>query len=265
MRIFEFNSYKKFLTAHIAASSRRGLISELAKAAGCTHSYLSQVLHGNLELTPDQAWALTEHLSLSNDEADYFLLLVLSERAASPRLKKKLESKLESLKAKQLLTQKAVSNSIDYQLKPSQRDRYYSSWITGAIHTLTSSIDYQTIEEISKRLSISPLEVENIISWLVENGLVKRIGNRFQHTGENIHLPTNSIHNQINHLNWRLRGVQGASKSNDIHYTSIFTISKADVDKLRAELIHFIETQRQSIHTSGSEEGYVFCCDLFRI
>ena len=63
MRIFEFNSYKSYLSHYIETSGRRGLISELAKAAGCTHSYLSQVLNGKPELTPDHAWALADHLS----------------------------------------------------------------------------------------------------------------------------------------------------------------------------------------------------------
>jgi uncharacterized protein (TIGR02147 family) len=265
MKVFEFNSYKKYLNNYIERSGRRGLISELARAAGCTHSYLSQVLNGKPDLTPDQAWSLTEHLLLSTEEAEYFFTLVLNERAATPKLKKNLEAKLKALKSEQTQTTKVVSKTTDAQLLISQRDRYYSQWTVGAIHSLTASKEYQTIEKLSDRLNLSKLEVEQNLQWLVENSLVKKSGNRFLHSGQNIHLPTEAIHNQINHLNWRLRAVQASFRSDEIHYTSTFTISQKDWDYLRRELLTFIESQRKQIQSSGSDEGFVFCCDLFKM
>lgn len=265
MKIFEFVSYKKYLNHYIETSERRGLISELAKAAGCTHSYLSQVLNGKPELTPDHAWALADHLSLSKNEADYFFFLVLNERAVHHKLKKHLEQKMKNLKTEQLTTTKAVSKSTDNQLGIAQRDYYYSSWIVGAIHSLTASPNYQNVETIAKRLNLNPSDVENTLTWLLSNGLVKKAANKFVHSGQSIHLLTEAIHNKVNHLNWRLRAGQGAMNSENIHYTSSFTISQKDWDKLRADLITFIEDQRNVVHSSGADEGFVFCCDLFKI
>lgn len=265
MRLFEHHSYKDYLRALIKTSARRGLISELAGAAGCTHSYMSQVLNGKPDLTPDQAWALNEHLEHSKDEADYFFLLVLSGRASSQKLKKALDAKLKILKAEQLRLSKAVQKSSDSQIEASNRDRYYAHWAVSAIHALTASADFQTVDEISKRLNLSSTEVESTLKWLSENSLVKRSGQRFIHSGHSVHLPTEAIHNQVNHLNWRLRGSLGYSKSENVHYTSVFTLSKKDWDILRSDLIAFIEAQRSQIQSSGSEEAYAFCCDLFRI
>lgn len=265
MKVFEFDSYKDYLQTSIENSGRRGLISEWARAAGCSHSYLSQVLHGKPDLTPDQAWALSEHLVLTKEEADYFFLLVLNARAITSKLKKNFEFKLKNLRLDQLRTSKAVQKSTITQIDSAIRDRYYSNWSTSAIHALTASPCYQTIEEISKRLSLAPTEVENILRWLVENSFVKRSGQNYIHSGQSIHLPTESVHNQLNHLNWRLRGIQSSSKTENVHYSSAFTISKKDWDRLRSDLISFIENQRTKIQSSGSEEGYSFCCDLFQI
>ncbi|MGZ3809812.1 MAG: helix-turn-helix domain-containing protein, partial [Bacteriovorax sp.] len=169
MKVFDFLSYKMFLSKYIESSGRRGLISELAKAAGCSHSYLSQVLNGKPDLTLDQAWALTEHLSFKKDEAEYFFLLVLNERAASPTLKKNLETKLKSIKKEQFHTDRAVSATTDEHLQASQRDRYYSNWNVGAVHILTACPSFQKIEDLSKRLNLPALEIEHILNWLIEN------------------------------------------------------------------------------------------------
>lgn len=265
MNVFESTSYKNFLNGYIKQTERRGVISELARAAGCTHSYMSQVLNGKPDLTPDQAWALTEHLSFSKDESDYFFTMLLFDRAVSPKLKKSLETKLKSLRSSQLQTAKVVSNTTDQQLQVELRDKYYSQWSIGAVHILTASEGFQTIDSLSKRLAIPTTEIEEHLKWLVESKLVKKVGNRFVHSGHSVHLPTESIHNRINHLNWRLRSVDSSAKGDEVHYTSIFTISKDDWDVLRASLLKFIDSQRKKIQSSGSEEGFAFCCDLFKI
>lgn len=266
MGIFEHSNYKDYLRALINASERRGLISEFTRASGCTHSYLSQVLNGKPDLTPDQAWALSEHLLLSKEEADYFFLLVLRGRAVSQRLKNGLDAKIKNLKSDQLQVTKTALKSTDTQIDSSIRDRYYATWSTGAIHILTANTEHQTVENISKRLNLTTAEIESTLKWLLENSLVKQNGLRYIHTGQSVHLPIEAtIHNQINHLNWRLRGIQASTKKDNIHYTSVFSISLKDWDNLRSDLITFIENQRRKVQSSGSEEAFVFCCDLFQV
>jgi uncharacterized protein (TIGR02147 family) len=265
MSVFEFNSYKSFLNHYIKNTERRGIISELARAAGCTHSYMSQVLNGKPDLTPDQAWALTEHLSFSKEETDYFFTLVLFERAVTVKLKKNLEAKLKTARSSQLQISKVIAKTVDHQVQAELRDKYYSQWSVGAVHTLTASSSFQSVEQLAKRLNLSAINIEEHLNWLVESKLVRKSGNRFTHSGQSIHLPTESVHNQINHLNWRLRAGQNSLKEDEVHYTSTFTISKNEWDDLRSSLLKFIDHQRKKIQSSGSEEGYVFCCDLFKM
>lgn len=103
------------------------------------------------------------------------------------------------------------------------------------------------------------------LNWLADQNLVELKNARFIHNGTNVHLPTEAIHNHMNHLNWRLKAVQNYADDESIHYTSAFTISEKDWPVLKSDLIAFIKTQRKKIQTSVSDEGFVFCCDLFRI
>ena len=102
MNIFKYDDYKKFLKDFIKNLNRRGTITELARACACTHSYLSQVLNESPELTPDQALAATDFLQLTSFESEYFLMLVLKSRAATPKLKKFYEDSLKLIEAKYL-------------------------------------------------------------------------------------------------------------------------------------------------------------------
>lgn len=263
MSVFEYEDYKSYLSNYIKKSGKRGLISEMSRAISCTHSYLSQVLNGNSELTPDQAMAATDFLNLNTDESDYFFLLVLFSRSATQKLKLNLKSKLENIKNGQLKTSKVLTK-LDNKLNLAQRDRYYSDANMASVHTLTASSKFQSAELISKRLNLSLQTVNQNLSWLIDQGLVEYKNGKYTHTGQSIHLPSESIHNHVNHLNWRLRAVQNSMDLESIHYTSVFAIAEKDWDKLRSDLIEFIKQQRKKIQNSGSEDGFTFCCDLFR-
>lgn len=264
MLVFEYTNYKIFLRDSIQSFNRRGLISEIAKAAGCTHSYLSQVLSGKPDLTPDQAFGVAEFLQLSQGEAKFFLLLTLKARAATSKLIKHYETQMHSLIELQLQTKKAIESTTDYEIAAQDRDFYYSTWSTPLIHILTSCGEYQTVPKLVARTRLDSNEVVATLEWLLKRGLITKVESLYIHSGKNIHLPTNSIHNRINHLNWRLRSQEYKEINAGIHYTSLFAINKGDGDRLKSRLLAFIETQRTEISNSGSEEVLVFCCDFFQ-
>lgn len=265
MNIFEAVSYKQFLRHHIRAIGRRGYITELSAAAGCTQSYFSQVLHGKPEITPDQALALGEALGLPEIEAEYFLLLVQHSRASTPKLKAHLAEKMRETAARRLSTESAVAATSDGAAEEASRDFYYASWRPSAVHILTACEVYQRPAAIAAHLDLPVREVEGILARLVEYGLVKQKGGLYQHAGKNLHLPTASLHNRLNHLNWRLRALAEPAVGEGIHYSSAFAISRADWGSLREKLLRFIGEQRKEIAASGSEDAFVFCCDLFKV
>lgn len=264
MNIFEYDSYKAFLKSHIETHRRPGLIAELAKIAGCDRTYLSQVLNGKVHLTSDHAINLAESMGLSEAEQNYFLLMVLNDRAASAEAKDRLKKKMQKLADENLvLTKKIKSREIPGELPEELKAKYYSSWYFGAIHILTCIPEYQSIEAISRLLKMDRKHIEEVLLKLVEMKLVEKSGERFLHTGNNLHIPSYSPLTSINHLNWRLRGVEKSSADAGIHYTTTFAVSAKDTQRLRSQLLDFIEKQRSMIHKSGSEEVFTFCCDLY--
>ena len=265
MGLFEYKSYKTLLKDHIHAVNRRGYITEMATAAGCTQSYLSQVVHGKPELTPDQGLGLAEFFGFGPIETEYFLLLVQFARATTPKLREHLKKQITDLAARRLHTEAAVKATSDGAIAEKLRDFYYASWTIGAVHILTACADTQRADQIAARLHLPLSEVTHVLQWLIEHGFVKREADRFVHSGKNVHLPTASIHNRVNHLNWRLKGLESTSDKQSIHYTSAFAISAADRDKLKQKLLAYIEEQRRDIGSSGSETPFVFCCDLFEV
>jgi uncharacterized protein (TIGR02147 family) len=263
MTLYDYTDYKAYLRDHLKNLHRRGAITELARVAGCSHSYLSQVLSGKPELTSDQAMAATDFLQHDGEEAKYFLTLVLLSRASTPKLRKHFEAQLKAQKMQRLQLKSAVSPRTDAELDIADRDFYYSSCNVQMIHTLTACPDFQSIAALTARLNLTPKEITETLDWLAKRHLVKKKDGRYLHSGKNIHLPTASIHTKIHHLNWRLRGLESSADPEVIHYTSTFAIDRKDADKLRADLLSFIEKQREGISNSGSQEIMTFCCDLF--
>src|SRR5262245_16853080 len=124
MSVFSFRDYKAFLRARMG--SGRGQIAALAQAAGCHRSYFSQVLHSHVQLTPEQAVGLGEFWERSRAELDFFCLLVDHARAGSPRLRARIEEKLDRLRREQEnLSQRYQTAPVE----PGERELlYYSAW-----------------------------------------------------------------------------------------------------------------------------------------
>jgi uncharacterized protein (TIGR02147 family) len=266
MSIYEFSSYKKFLETRIASFNRRGIKTELALRAGCDRTYLSQVLSGRAHLTSDHAINLAAALSLSDEESDYFMLLVMIDRSGQPEAKKRLLKRADKIREANLAVSKTVAQSGSATVLNEQTQlKYYSSWKYAAVHISTSIHGGQTSIAASDRLLLSVNETEKILEELCAMKLVRKSGHLFEHNGINLHIPENSPLVRANHLNWRLRAMERGQASDGSHYTTVFTVSKEEVSSLKARLLEFIGQQRKQIHASGSEEIYAFCCDLFEV
>jgi uncharacterized protein (TIGR02147 family) len=266
MNIFIFNTYKEFLRAYIEEHKQKGLISRLANDCGCDRTYLSQVLNGKADLTPDHMTQMCDRLGFGEVDSRYLLLLLLRDRSSSPTARKSFALKLETLKRQNaVLTKKILSREKPAGVTEKMRTLYYSSWLYGAVHILTSVPEYQTVYALSQKLQVSPHAMTKLLKELLEMGVVKREGERYLHQGADIYLPRNSPQSHAHHLNWRLRAVERAMLAEDVHYTVSFSVSREDVDKLRDQVLKLIEEQRKVVRESGTEVAVTFCCDFYEI
>src|SRR5436309_16129314 len=93
--LFTYTSYKAYLIDRIEQNKDlRGYQSQLARAAGCQRSFLSQVLNGKFDLSREHAAELSRFWGLDPLETEYFIGLVDLARAGSGHLRKLTETKL---------------------------------------------------------------------------------------------------------------------------------------------------------------------------
>lgn len=267
--VFQYEDYKKFLTSILKENRHlRGLQKVLSDAANCQASYLSQVLKkgSKVQLTPDQAFGISNNIFLNSKERDYFLLLVDYQRASSSAYKNSILSKINILKKTsgeiaQILSRPKVESHEDLAV-------FYSSWIYAYVHIAISIKEYQNVENLSRKMNFSIEKTLQILSKLESMGLAIFESGLWKHSGRQLHLPAESAYICNHHNNWRqqaLLDVQEQRNSESIHFSGIYSISKADYQRLQNLITEELKNINKIALNSGTEELIVFCCDFFSL
>jgi len=145
--------------------------------------------------------------------------------------------------------------------------KYYSHCQWAIIHMILNIRSFQTVAAISKKMGLEETIVEKRLSDMEKVGLVSKKSKTWQVTQKSIHLSRDSIMFEVNHFNWRQRAIQDISEGNEgsIHYSSVFSLSDVDVEKLRELILKFLEESRSVITRSKDEKLFAFSCDYFEI
>ncbi len=265
LSIFTYSSYIKYLNSLSKAAKNRGVLSRWAEAAGCQRSYLSNVLGGRAHFNRDQGFRLSEFLGHSERERSYFLLLIEIEKDPSPSYKEHLFKSLQQLKREEENLQKKLQRPA-FQPETIQ-STYYSSWHRSAIHVLSSIPKYQTLSSISEHLGISQLLTEKVLEELVAMGFVGREGARFFWQSGDIHVPEHSPLAALHHQHWRMKAIEDAQVKPDtsIHFTSLYSLSRNDLEELKFQLLEVIKSYNTKARTSKEEVLVCFNTDFFEV
>ena len=268
MNLFSYSDYKKFLKDKISENRALfGYKTKLAKAANCQKSFLSVVLSSHTHLTIEHAFGLSSFFQFNRAERDFFIHLLQFARAGTIELKKYYSEKMQNQKlehenfGKRFPHENIVSEGKDAGI-------YYSNWTFAAIHILLTIPEYQTDSAIAKKLLIPLSQVRSVLRELADLGLAKKgSGVSWQATKMNIHIAKDSYLNQINHSNWRRKAEENiAQKTSDsVHYTGIYSLSRADLELLRDLIFDLVERSRKIAIASPEEELVCFACDFFRV
>ncbi len=208
---------------------------------------------------------MADYFRFSEQEEEYFLLLVQRDRAHEPKYQKKLDQKIGNLQKRALNLTNHIQDKAT-EMKADWMPRYYSDWSYGAIHILTAIKDFQTPERMALKLGLSLERVLVVLKELEEMNLVaKSKKDLFVHTGHDFHLPGTSAFNRQNHLNWRLKAIENMQFADNLHYSSVFALSKKDIPIIKAQTLEFIESKRVRVTESGAEDLLCFCLDFFNI
>ncbi|MBC7743244.1 MAG: TIGR02147 family protein [Bdellovibrionaceae bacterium] len=263
--IFEYLKYVDYLKASIQNNAATyGYKAQIAEASNCQRSHLSLVLKGKAHFSIEQAISLADFFELDYKSKNYFLLLVQYARAGTQKLKLFVKTQIEEhLKAQENLSQRIVDKTV---LPEEKSTIVYSSWEPLAIIISLSLPNIKTSAALAGRLRIKKEQVEKILNQLKEIGLTENHGADWRATEKTFHVPKTSRFNSVNHSNWRQKAVQNSFLQNeDVHYTSVCTLSKADAKKMKQMMLEFIDKSREVVAPSAEEEMFCLTCDWFQV
>lgn len=265
--IFEYYSYKDYLESKIRSFEKdgRGVRQRMAKSAGCTASYLSQVMRGKPHLTLEQSEEINRYLGHTKTESQYFLLLVQFAKAGTQNLKAQLKEQIEAIRSERFNLKKRLQKSEN--IEKENQHIYYSSWIYAAIHVMLSIPQFNQPHLIAAHLNLPINMVANVIEFLREAGLIEKGSSGFKHSGKHWHLERQSPFIQRHHINWRSQALQSVEKNliDDIHYSNVMAFAEKDAEKIKEILIAALAQIRDVIKDSPEEKAYVFSADFFAL
>ncbi len=268
MNIFDVENYKEILKFKIQENqNNRGYQTRLAAAAGCSRSFLSQVLadHLDIDITRDQAAGLCVFWNFNDSQFEYFLLLLDLEKAKSQLLKDHLQTKMKKVKKEQLKLPKEIAKESISEFK--SQSVYYSSWLIAAVHMALTIPALQDPKVLGQRLNLDDNQIEKVLLKLQEFGLAKNNGAVWESTKKDINLDESSELSSANHIHWRNKAISKLyiRKADSIHFSSVFSISKKDKKILNELIKNLIIQSRDLIIKSKEEELYCVNIDCFEV
>ncbi len=265
--VFDFKSYKRFIEAveESRKGYERGFRSKLSEVLSCQSGYISQVMNGEAHFSLEQALKISKYLNLKTREQKYFLTLVEFARAGTKELQSYFSNELKILLNEHLNIKERVGNS--NILSDADQFVYYSSWHYLAVHVLSSLPEFSTAKSIAHALKI-PDEVANqVLLFLIQSNIVVETNGVLKPGFTQVHLDRNSPLIRQHHTNWRISAIQSLVTDNkdDLHYSTVSTLSKADAEKLKADMVKFIEHYVAKITPSKEEVMYGFNMDFYNL
>lgn len=258
MIIFEYTEYKDYLNNALGSGKR----SQFAKFIGCQPSFLSQVLRGSPDLSLEQGLVANDFFHHTQQETQYFMLLLQKSRAGSKRLKEYFHKEMETLKSQRQKVAGRVSSSIE--IPEEKKALYYSSWIYPTLHVLLSISTDDQVEFVSGKLGLAKELIMEAIEFLTSIGLIGIMNGKFCVLNHRIHTPASSPYTLQHHRNFRLQVIRhlDSFKSRNIHFSSILALSRKDVKKIESILLNAIEDSEKVLIPSPEEAAYLLCLDF---
>lgn len=166
--IYEHTNYRAFLKEELAVRTKKNpsySLRAMAAQVGFSHSTLSLVMRGALNLSQESARKVASRLNLSATETEYFCLLIQAERTQDLEIRESILKRISSLNPKRV-----VADDLRVDVFK-QRSEWYYTAIMGMAELPNNHINPL---QISKRLGISKIEAEVAIDRLLRLELLEK-------------------------------------------------------------------------------------------
>lgn len=265
--VFDLNDYKDILRGLLPTQGEgRGKRSQLAQFLNCQLSYISLVLSSSkTHFSLEHGHKACEFFSMSEDERDFFILLLSKARAGSTELEGYYEQKIQAFRKERNEIKHRIKNQST--LNQEQRSLYYSDWYYCAIHMLLRCRGDISVSEVAQIFGLSIKKVHECIEFLENAGIIVRGKKGFAVQDVRIHLEANSTWINAHHKNWRNRAILALDsvKEKDLHYSLITSISEPVASKIREKILKMIEENEPLISSAKDEVVYSLNLDFFKL
>lgn len=264
--IFSFSNYYDYLDYIFPVLRKQGKSKAMAaQAMGAHPTFLSQVLKRGQQLSLEHGLRFSRFVNHSPNETKYFQLILSYGRASTHDLKDYLEAEVLSFQK----SVNEVSQRIgDFeQVDEKHIGRFYTNWNYQVAHALVSIESLQTPQALAQFLGINLNEIQKILDFLSNVGLVNIRGNRYQIGQKHLHLPSDSPFIPSYHSHWRLKAIESLKniRPSDLHYSAIYVISQEDATRIKETFLQTIKKIVEIAKASPEKEGVGVCLDLFNL
>jgi uncharacterized protein (TIGR02147 family) len=255
MNIYDYQNYRTYLENWLYQQPKHGhgVLREWAEKLRVHPTLLSQIMKGKKELSLEQADSLTEILNLTEQEAEYFLLLLMYERAGTQSLKRKFKKRIaeQQERSKNIAKRLNVKNVLNEETKA----QFYSSWVYSGVRNLTALSEMKSADSIASRLGLPREMVQEVVQFLLQNSLCVQTDKGLSFGPSRTHVESTSPWVNQHHRNWRDRSAQKMLLRNeqDLFFTFPMSLSEKDAEQIRRLLPSWIEQIHAIVNTSPSE------------
>jgi hypothetical protein len=269
--LFSAPNYRSYLKDWISErpGKGRGQISILAKASRCAPAYVSRVLSGVAELSQEQAYAIQPVLGHSPEEVDFFILLLDRDRAGDAAWRAYCDRRIEAARETRADLRKKFKNA--GTVSREVQTVYYSSAHYAAIHVCISVPELQTVAALEKLLKLPQERIIEVLQFLAESGLALEDKGRWRIGHSRLHLGRDSMLIRQHHGNWRMEALKsldrgkGAQGIDDLHYSSVVSVSREDAIRLKDHWLKALEEFNKTVAPSAEETVRALVIDFFAL
>ena len=263
---YTYKSYREFISARLETDDfGRGSRKKLAEFLGVQKSFVSLVLSGKFDFTPEHVFKLSNFLRLDEEDRDCLLLMINRDRAGSNELKNFYADQIKKIRTER----ETVSSQVraESSLSESEYSLYASKWFYIAIHMCLRNPHLREINKIAKYLRLSFEEVSKALKVLERLGFAENIKGEWHSKVARYNANKESPGLRTMHTNCRHLAIQSLDSPDqkDMHYSLVLSIDKNAVEIFRKKILELVKSFEPVIEKAADDQVVAFSLDLFKV
>jgi uncharacterized protein (TIGR02147 family) len=254
MKIYEYSNHRTLIRDLIQANKKAGhdiTSQKVAEAAGVTGSFLSQALNEKQEFSNDQVFAICRYFELSEEEAEYAVLLNEYSRSQSKKRRQELYRQIEEEQHAHLRFVEYVHfDKIDRESSPV--DDYLCDTYAPVVDSYMEEDRYlKNPEALRKKLGLDPTRFERALDLNVRANILGLDEKGYHRKHGELMVYKINLAAKYNAILSRLKSIEKIFKGDDSDFTGtlIFCANDEFVTRIKAEILtehNAMKTQYQS-------------------